>query len=102
MLETILLNPPEQTTQKITALLDQLTQDYQQLLEQDKTVLLATFPLNEQTFSILEEMDLLTTDLRGYANQIVFNQQILKPDQALTVLQRTEIEITTKPLPLLD
>ncbi len=91
MLETILLNPLEQTTQKITDLLDQLTQDYQQLLEQDKTVLLATFPLNEQTFSILEEMDLLTVDLRGYANQIVFNQQIPNPDQALTVLQSIHI-----------
>jgi hypothetical protein len=91
MLETILLNPLEQTTQKITDLLDQLTQDYQQLLEQDKTLLLETFPLNEHTFSVFEEIDLLTTDLRGYAHQIVFHQQICNPDQALTTLKSIEL-----------
>ena len=87
MLDTILVSPLEQSTQKIIDLLNQLTQDYQQLLQQDKTLLLETFPLNDQTLSILEEIDLLTTDLRGYASQIPINQQIQNPDQALTMLQ---------------
>ena len=39
MLNTILVNPLEQSTQKIIDLLNQLTQDYQQLLQQDKTLL---------------------------------------------------------------
>jgi hypothetical protein len=91
MLETIILNPLEQTTQKITNLLNQLTQDYQHLLEQDKTLLLENFPLNEQTFSVLEEIELLTTDLRGYASQIVFNQQIQNPDQTLITLRTIQL-----------
>ncbi|UXE59029.1 MAG: hypothetical protein KA717_24115 [Woronichinia naegeliana WA131] len=87
MLDTILVNSLEQSTQKIIDLLNQLTQDYQQLLQQDKTLLLETFPPNDQTLSILEEIDLLTTDLRGYASQISINQQIQNPDQALTILR---------------
>lgn len=87
MLDTILINPLEQSTQKIIDLLNQLTQDYQQLFQQDKALLLETFPPNLQTLSILEEIDLLTTDLRGYASQITINQQIKDPDQALTTLR---------------
>ena len=87
MLDTILINPLEQSTQKIIDLLNQLTQDYQQLLQQDKPLLFETFPPNNQTLSILEEIDLLTTDLRGYASQISINQQIQNPDQALTTLR---------------
>lgn len=91
MLDTILLNPVEQATQKIINLVNQLTQDNQQLLEQDKSLLLATFPPNDQTLSVLEELDLLTTDLRGYANQIIFHQQICNPDQALTTLKSIDL-----------
>ena len=87
MLDTILVNPLEQSTQKIIDLLNQLNQDYQQLLQQDKPLLFETFPPNSQTLSILEEIDLLTTDLRGYASQITINQQIQNPDQALTRLR---------------
>ena len=87
MLDTILINPLEQSTQKMIDLLNQLTQDYQQLLQQDKTLLFETFPPNNQTLSIIEEVYLLTTDLRGYASQITINQQIQNPDQALTRLR---------------
>ena len=87
MLDKILVNSLEQSTQKIIDLLNQLTQDYQQLLQQDKALLLETFPPNPQTLSILEEIDLLTTDLRGYASQISINQEIQNPDQALTRLR---------------
>ncbi|MFM7576498.1 MAG: hypothetical protein ACKO5Q_06120, partial [Microcystaceae cyanobacterium] len=83
MLNTITLNPLEQSTQKIIDLLTQLTQDYQQLLQQDTRPLLEKFPINNQEFSILEEIDLLTTTLRGYASQIQINQQVKDPDQAL-------------------
>jgi hypothetical protein len=87
MLDTILINPLEQSTQKMIDLFNQLTQHYQQLLQQDKTLLFEIFPPNDQTLSILEEIDLLTTDLRGYASQITINQQIQNPDQALTRLR---------------
>ena len=87
MLNTITLNPLEQSTKKIVDLLTQLTQDYQQILQQDTNSLLENFPTNNHEFSILEEIDLLTTDLRGYASQIKINQQIKNPDEALTKLR---------------
>jgi len=91
MLNNITVNPLEQSTQKIVDLLTQLTQDYQQILQQDTNSLLENFPTNNHEFSILEEIDLLTTDLRGYASQIKINQQIKNTDQALTKLRNLRI-----------
>ena len=91
MLNTITINPLEQSTKKIVDLLTQLTQDYQQILQQDKKTLLENFPPNNHEFSILEEIDLLTADLRGYASQIKINQQIKNPDQTLTKLRNFRI-----------
>jgi hypothetical protein len=91
MLNTITVNPLEQSTKKIVDLLTQLTQDYQQILQQDTNSLLENFPTNNHEFSILEEIDLLTTELRGYASQINVNQQIKNPDQNLTKLRNLRI-----------
>ena len=91
MLNTITLNPLEQSTKKIVELLTQLTQDYQSILQQDKSSLLENFPLSDHEFSILEEIDLLTTELRGYASQINVNHQIKNPDQTLTKLRNLRI-----------
>ncbi|MCA6598236.1 hypothetical protein [Pseudanabaena mucicola] len=90
MFNTITLNPYEQTTRKIISLLDQLTHDYHQI-QQSEAKSLITFSLNEQEFSIMEEIDLITTDLRGYASQIKITNQIQKPDQALKYLRQTFI-----------
>jgi hypothetical protein len=95
MLNTITLNPLEQSTKKIVELLTQLTQDYQSILQQDKSSLLENFPLSDHEFSILEEIDLLTTELRGYASQINVNQQIKNPDQTLT--KSRNLRILTNP-----
>ena len=91
MLNTITLNPLEQSTKKIVELLTQLTQDYQSILQQDKSSLLENFPLNDHEFSILEEIDLLTTELRGYASQINVNQQIKNSDQTFIKLRNLRI-----------
>jgi hypothetical protein len=91
MLNTITVNPLEQSTKKIVDLLTQLTQDYQQVLQQDKKTLLENFPPNNNEFSILEEIDLLTIYLRGYASQITINQQIKNPDQSLKNLRNIRI-----------
>ncbi len=91
MLNTITLNPLEQSTKKIVELLTQLTQDYLSILQQDKSSLLENFPLSDHEFSILEEIDLFTTELRGYASQINVNQQIKNPDQTLTKLRNLRI-----------
>ena len=91
MFNTITLNPLEQTTRKIISLLDQLTYDYHQIQQSEAKSLLEAFSLNEQEFSIMEEIDLITTDLRGYASQIKITNQIQKPDQALKYLRQTFI-----------
>ncbi|MFM7887072.1 MAG: hypothetical protein ACKPCM_10360 [Pseudanabaena sp.] len=39
----------------------------------------------------MEEIDLITTDLRGYASQIKIAGQIQNPDQALKYLRQTFI-----------
>jgi len=91
MLNTITLNPLEQSTKKIVDLFAQITQDYQSILQQDKSSLLENFPLSDHEFSILEEIDLLTTDLRGYASQINVNQQIKNPDQTFIKLRNLRI-----------
>ncbi len=90
-MNSITINPLEQSTQKIADLLTQLTRDYQQILQQDISLLVENFPTNNHEFSILEEIDLLTTDLRGYASQINVNQQIKNPDQTLTTLRNFRI-----------
>lgn len=91
MFNTITLNPLEQTTRKIISLLDQLTHDYHQIQQSEAKSLIEAFSLNEQEFSIMEEIDLITTDLRGYASQIKITNQIQKPDQALKYLRQTFI-----------
>jgi putative N-acetylmannosamine-6-phosphate epimerase len=91
MSNTITLNPYEQTTRKIISLLDQLIHDYHQIQQSEALSLIEVLPLNEQEFSIMEEIDLITTDLRGYASQIKNSNQIQKPEQALKYLRQTLI-----------
>ncbi len=91
MFNTTTLNPLEQTTRKVISLLDQLTNDYHQIQQSEAQSLIEAFPLNEQEFSIIEEIDLITTDLRGYASQIKVTNQIQNPDQALKYLRQTLI-----------
>ena len=53
----------------ITLLLKQLTIDYINTKEEQKK--LASLPLtSDEEFTVLEEIELLTVDIRGYASQI--------------------------------
>ena len=88
MFSVTTLNPLEQTTRKIINLLEQLTHDYRQIQQDEAKLLIESFPLNEQEFSIIEEIDLITSDLRGYASQIKISNQIQKPEQALKYLRQ--------------
>jgi hypothetical protein len=85
------INPLEQTTKKIINLLEQLTRDYQQIEQTESASLVKIFPLNEQELSIMEEVDILTTDLCGFASQIKITNQIQNPDQALKFLYKIRI-----------
>jgi len=89
------INPLEQTTKKIINLLEQLTRDYQQIQQTETASLIKVFPPNEQELSIIEEIDLLTNDLRGFASQIKITNQIQNPDRALKFL--CEIRIFVNP-----
>lgn len=53
----------------ISDLLTQMTDDYQQA-QPERCELAATSPKTDETFSVLEELELLTSDLCGYASQI--------------------------------
>lgn len=69
----------------ITQLLSQLTVDHQNTKQERKEVA-AKFLANEEEFSITEEIELLTSDLRGYASQIQGRGWIDLEQQAINQL----------------
>jgi hypothetical protein len=70
----------------IKDLLIQMTTDYQQTQSERREVA-AAFPLSDENFSIIEELDLITTDLRGYASQLQFRDWIEDSATAIDRLQ---------------
>jgi hypothetical protein len=70
----------------IKDLLVQMTTDYQQTQSERREVA-AAFPLSDENFSIIEELDLITTDLRGYASQLQFRDWIEDSATAIDRLQ---------------
>lgn len=85
------LTHKEQTTRKIIKLLEQLTKDYQEIQLQEISKIIRVFPANDREPSIPEEIDLKTTDLRGYASQIKIQNQIQNSQQALKNIQENYI-----------
>jgi hypothetical protein len=71
------LNQQDTTQLKrcIKDLLVQMTTDYQQTQSERREVAVA-FPATDENFSIIEELELITTDLRGYASQLQFRDWI--------------------------
>lgn len=90
MSNTATIANPEKAQQKISLLLDQLTKEYQGLMPEIPLIKQA-FPANEEELSIIEEIELLTTDLRGYASQIKTKRQIKQPVTALDFLKKLQI-----------
>jgi hypothetical protein len=70
----------------IKDLLVQMTTDYQQTQSERREVA-AAFPLTDENFSIIEELELITTDLRGYASQLQFRDWIEDSATAIDRLQ---------------
>ncbi len=64
-----ILNERESIQKNITDLLQKLTLAYQRMKE-EKQEILSKFPVKEEEFSLLEEIELLTVNLRGYASRI--------------------------------
>ena len=66
----------------ISDLFAQMTTDYQQTRAERREVS-AAFPPSDETFSTIEELELLTSDLRGYASQLQVRDSIGNPAAAI-------------------
>ncbi len=74
----------------ISDLFAQMTTDYQQTRAERKEVT-AAFPPSDEAFSAIEELELLTSDLRGYASQLQVRDWIENPAAAIDRLQTMRI-----------
>ncbi len=74
----------------ISDLFAQITTDYQQMKSERKGVT-AAFPPSDEAFSVIEELELLTSDLRGYASQLQVRDWIENPAAAIDRLQTMRI-----------
>ncbi|MBD2518450.1 hypothetical protein H6G93_26460 [Nostoc sp. FACHB-973] len=74
----------------IIQLLEQLSQDYRNTKQERKEI--ATLYLtSEEDFSLLEEIEILTVDIRGYASQIQIRSWIENKQQAIDKLQNLRV-----------
>lgn len=69
----------------IIALLEQLTMDYKTARQDRKEI--ANLPSSEEEFNLLEEVELLTVEIRGYASQIETKGRIENPQLAISRLE---------------
>ena len=84
------LDQQEVTKRNISQLLSQLINTYQNIRSERKEIVTQVPPENEE-FSLLEEIELLTVNLRGYASQIASENQITKKDQMISQLQAMRV-----------
>lgn len=77
---------PDPIRRCISDVLTQLTDDYQQA-QPERRALAAVLPATNDDFSPLEELELLTTDLRGYAHQIHLRGWLENESAAIEHLQ---------------
>ncbi|MEH2285031.1 MAG: hypothetical protein V7K90_27560 [Nostoc sp.] len=81
---------PEITRNYINHLLQQLTDDYKNTKEERKK-LASLSPASDEEFTVLEEIELLTVDIRGYASQIQARGRIENEQQAIERLQTMHV-----------
>ncbi|KOP25213.1 hypothetical protein AMR41_17575 [Hapalosiphon sp. MRB220] len=74
----------------IIQLLEQLTIYYQNT-KSERQAIAHQFPVSETEFTLLEEIELLTTDIRGYASQIKARGYIENPQQAIAQLKQKRV-----------
>ncbi len=75
---------------QINHFLHQLTQLYQDAKSERFQVAL-TYPSSEDGFSIVEELELLTVDISGYAMQIQATGQVKNVENAIVDLRRFNV-----------
>lgn len=86
----ITLENKELTKNQIIKLLEQLIIDEQNCIEEKKRIAI-DFPTSEEDFTILEEIELLTTYIRGYASQIKAQGYINKKAKTVKNLQKIRV-----------
>lgn len=85
-----ILNEQELTKRNIAQLLPQLTNLYQNTRSERKEIS-TQFPPENEEFSLLEEIELLTVNLRGYASQIAATGDIVNKEQVISQLQAMRV-----------
>lgn len=78
------------TKNYIIALLHQLTVDYQNTKEERQKIA-ALFPAAEEEFTVLEELELLTVNIRGYTSQIKAQGRIKNNQEAIEQLKAMRV-----------
>jgi len=90
MMTKAILNQQELIKKNISQLLAQLTNIYQNTRGERQEIAIQ-FPPEDEEFSLLEELELLTVNLRGYASQIQSTGQIVNQAQAIEQLQAMRV-----------
>ncbi|MBN3909541.1 MAG: hypothetical protein HWQ35_24295 [Nostoc sp. NMS1] len=85
-----ILNQQELVKINISQLLVQLTNIYQNTRGERQEISIQ-FPPEDEEFSLLEELELLTVNIRGYASQIQSTGKIVNQDQAIEQLQAMQV-----------
>ncbi len=85
-----ILNQQELIKRNIIQLLAQLTNTYENTRGERREISIQ-FPPEDEEFSLLEELELLTVNLRGYASQIESTGQIVNQAQAIEQLQAMRV-----------
>jgi hypothetical protein len=87
---TLNIQNPEIIKSYITLLLEQLTIDYINTKQERKTIASLMFTSDEE-FTVLEEIELLTVDIRGYASQIQATGSVNNYQQAIERLHSMRV-----------
>ena len=80
----------EVTKNYIHQLLQQLTVDYQNT-KQERREIASLFPASDEDFTVLEEIELLTSDIRGYASQVQARGSIENEQEVIERLQTMRV-----------
>lgn len=89
-MSNLVLNDQEVIKNNIIDLFDQLAIAYQQTKEERRQII-SQDQFSDEDFSLLEEIELITVDLRGYASQIKTLGYIKNKTQAIKQLQAIKI-----------
>jgi hypothetical protein len=83
---TKISNPQDQ----VAHFLNQLTQLYQEA-KSERLEVVKIYPVSDDRFSILEELEFLTVSISGYATQIRSTGLVKRPENAISDLRKFKV-----------